>query len=69
MAFLVLLERLSPTERAVFLLREVFDFEYAEIARIVDKTGANCRQLLARAKKHVGAPRAHLDADPAQADR
>lgn len=54
MAFLVLLERLSPIERAVFLLREVFDFDYAEIARIVDKTEANCRQLLARAKQHVG---------------
>src|SRR4029453_16697967 len=38
MAFLVLLERLSPIERAVFLLHEVFDFEYAEIARVVDKT-------------------------------
>jgi RNA polymerase sigma-70 factor (ECF subfamily) len=69
MAFLVLLERLSPTERAVFLLREAFDFEYDEIARIVDKTEANCRQLFARAKQHVGTPRARFDADPAQADR
>src|SRR5207247_2378071 len=51
MAFLVLLERLSPVERAVFLLHEVFDFEYAEIAGIVGKTEANCRQLLARARK------------------
>jgi RNA polymerase sigma-70 factor (ECF subfamily) len=69
MAFLVLLERLSPVERAVFLLREVFDFEYAEIARIVDKSEANCRQLLARAKKHVGASRARFEADPARAAR
>jgi RNA polymerase sigma-70 factor (ECF subfamily) len=69
MAFLVLLERLSPIERAVFLLHEVFDFEYAEIARIVDKTEANCRQLLARARKRVGAPHARFDADRAQVDR
>jgi RNA polymerase sigma-70 factor (ECF subfamily) len=69
MAFLVLLERLSPIERAVFLLHEVFDFEYAEIARMVDKTEANCRQLLARARKRVGAPGARFKADPAQAQR
>lgn len=69
MAFLVLLERLAPVERAVFLLREVFDLEYAEIARIVDKTEANCRQLVARAKKHVQAPRARFEADKTQADR
>jgi RNA polymerase sigma-70 factor (ECF subfamily) len=55
MAFLVMLERLSPLERAVLLLRDVFDFEYAEIGRIVDKSEANCRQLLVRAKKHLGA--------------
>jgi RNA polymerase sigma-70 factor (ECF subfamily) len=69
MAFLVLLERLSPVERAVFLLHEVFDLEYAEIARIVEKSEANCRQLLSRAKKHVHAPRARFDADPARANR
>jgi RNA polymerase sigma-70 factor (ECF subfamily) len=69
MAFLVMLERLSPIERAVLLLHDVFDFDYAEIARIVDKSEANCRQLLTRAKKHVGAPEARFDADPVQADR
>ncbi len=69
MAFLVLLERLSPIERAVFLLHEVFDFEYAEIARVVDKTEANCRQLLARAKQRVGAARTRFEADPDQARR
>lgn len=63
MAFLVLLERLSPVERAVFLLHEVFDFEYAEIARIVDKTEANCRQLLTRARKHVGSRESRFEAD------
>jgi RNA polymerase sigma-70 factor, ECF subfamily len=69
MAFLVLLERLSPVERAVFLLHEVFDLEYPEIARIVDKTEANCRQLVVRAKQHVAAPRARFEADKAQANR
>ncbi|HEX7942971.1 MAG TPA: sigma factor-like helix-turn-helix DNA-binding protein, partial [Gemmatimonadaceae bacterium] len=69
MAFLVMLERLSPIERAVLLLHDVFDFEYGEIARIIDKTEANCRQLLVRAKKHIGAPRPRFDADRAQADR
>ncbi|HEY0945736.1 MAG TPA: RNA polymerase sigma-70 factor [Opitutaceae bacterium] len=53
LAFLVLLEALTPTERAVFLLREVFDYEFGEIARIVKKTPANCRQILVRAKRHV----------------
>ena len=69
MAFLLMLERLSPTERAVLLLHDVFDFDYSEIATIVDKSEANCRQLLTRAKKHIGEPRARFDADPAQADR
>jgi RNA polymerase sigma-70 factor (ECF subfamily) len=69
MAFLVLLERLSPIERAVFLLHEVFDFDYGEIARVVDKTEANCRQILTRARKHLGASRQRFEAAPAQADR
>ena len=45
-AFLVVLERLSPIERAVFLLREVFDYDYGEIAQMVGKSPANCRQIL-----------------------
>jgi RNA polymerase sigma-70 factor (ECF subfamily) len=69
MAFLVMLERLSPIERAVLLLHDVFDFDYAEIARIVDKSEANCRQLLSRAKKHVVADEARFDADHDQAAR
>jgi RNA polymerase sigma-70 factor (ECF subfamily) len=69
MAFLVLLERLSPIERAVFLLREVFDFDYAEIGRIVDKSEANCRQLFARARKRIGRSRQRFQAAPRQADR
>lgn len=69
MAFLVLLERLSPVERAVFLLHEVFDFDHSEIARIVEKTPANCRQLLTRAKQHVGVQRTRYAANPEQAER
>lgn len=53
MAFLVLLESLTPVERAVFLLREVFDYEYIEIASIVGKEEAACRQLFHRAKHHI----------------
>ena len=69
MAFLLMLERLSPTERAVLLLHDVFDFDYSEIARIVDKSEVNCRQLLTRAKKHIGEPRVRFDVDPTQSDR
>ncbi|MDY1550249.1 RNA polymerase sigma-70 factor [Luteibacter sahnii] len=52
-AFLLLLERLSPEARAAFLLREVFDIDYAEIARTLDKNEAACRQLVHRAKAQV----------------
>jgi RNA polymerase sigma-70 factor, ECF subfamily len=53
MAFLVLLERLTPVERAVFLLREVFEYPYPEIAAIVAKEEATCRQIFSRAKKFI----------------
>jgi RNA polymerase sigma-70 factor, ECF subfamily len=53
LAFLVLLERLTPQERAVLLLRDVFDYDYAEIARTIGKDEANCRQILRRAREHV----------------
>jgi RNA polymerase sigma-70 factor, ECF subfamily len=53
MAFLVVLESLSPVERAVFLLREVFGYEYAEIAAIVGKSEANCRQITRRAQQRI----------------
>lgn len=62
MAFLVLLESLSPVERAVFLLRETFDYPYEEIALIVEKSEANCRQILARARQHVDAHRTRYNA-------
>jgi RNA polymerase sigma-70 factor, ECF subfamily len=53
MAFLLVLERLSPVERAVFLLHDVFSYGYQEIARIVGKSEDNCRQLALRARRHV----------------
>src|SRR5919109_5420302 len=57
MAFLVLLERLTPVERAVFLLREVFEYPYSDIAEIVGKDEVSCRQILSRAKKFLAAQR------------
>ena len=53
MAFLVVLQRLTPAERAVLLLRDVFDFEYAEIAELVGKNEPACRKLLERARENV----------------
>ncbi|GGS92585.1 hypothetical protein GCM10010156_58620 [Planobispora rosea] len=55
MAFLVLLEALSPTERAVFMLREVFGYGYSDVARITGKTEVNCRQIFARARRRIAA--------------
>jgi RNA polymerase sigma-70 factor (ECF subfamily) len=57
MAFLVMLERLTPVERAVFLLREVFDYPYPDIAEIVGKDEVSCRQILSRAKKFIAGSR------------
>jgi RNA polymerase sigma-70 factor, ECF subfamily len=62
-AFLTLLEELTPLERAVFLLREVFDYEYAEIAQIVGKEETACRQLFSRAKKHIAQHRPRFKPD------
>lgn len=66
MAFLVLLETLSPTERAVFLLRDVFGYEFDEIASVVDKSSDNCRQLLVRARKHIDERRPRYEASREQ---
>jgi RNA polymerase sigma-70 factor (ECF subfamily) len=55
MAFLVLLQRLTPAERAVFLLHEVFDMSHGEIAALLGKNEAACRQLLSRARENVAA--------------
>ena len=64
-AFLVMLERLTPVERAAFLLREVFGYEYAEIAEVVVRSEENARQLVARAKKHLGGSAPRFDPDEA----
>ncbi len=68
-AFLVLLESLAPAERAVFLLRDVFDYEYAEIASLVGKSEANCRQISRRARQAVAARRPRFETSPEQERR
>lgn len=69
LAFLVLLERLSPEQRAVFLLREVFDYDYPAIAGIVGKSEAACRQLAVRARRQVAKERRRFEASgPAQTE-
>jgi RNA polymerase sigma-70 factor (ECF subfamily) len=68
MAFLVLLESLTPVERAVFLLREVFDYGYDEIARIVERSEDNCRQLFVRARRHVDEGQPRFEASRRQRD-
>lgn len=66
MAFLLLLERLTPVERAVFLLHDVFDYGYDEIAPIVGKSEGNCRQLAARARRHVREEKPRFEASRLQ---
>jgi RNA polymerase sigma-70 factor (ECF subfamily) len=64
MAFLLLLEQLQPVERAVFLLREVFDYDYAEIATFLGKSEVTCRQWFSRAKKHLADHRPRFSTPP-----
>src|SRR5690242_1574006 len=68
MAFLLMLERLAPMERAVFLLHEVFDYKYSEIAEIVSQTEANCRKILSRARQHATTDHARFDSSVEQHD-
>ncbi|MHC3467952.1 RNA polymerase sigma-70 factor [Streptomyces sp. 7R007] len=63
MAALLLLERLTPLERAVFVLREVFGFGFPQIASAVDRSEAACRQLAVRARRHMDAGRPRFEAD------
>ena len=63
MAALLLLERLSPLERAVFVLREVFGFGFPEVASAVGRSEAACRQLAVRARRHMDAGRPRFEAD------
>ena len=69
LAFLTLLESLTPVERAVFLLHDVFGYEFEEIAPIVGKSAANCRQLARRARAHLAARRPRFDPSPEQRER
>jgi RNA polymerase sigma-70 factor (ECF subfamily) len=68
-AFLVLLEALSPVERAVFVLRDVIGYEYAEIADVVGKSEANCRQIFARAKRRINDGKPRFEATHEDRDR
>jgi RNA polymerase sigma-70 factor (ECF subfamily) len=68
MAFLLLLERLTPAERAVFLLHDVFGYGYDEVSEIVGRSEANCRQIALRARRHVEAEKPRFEADRAQRD-
>jgi len=61
LAFLTLLERLSPVERAAFLLREIFDYPYDDIAEIIGRSEDNARQLVSRSRRHVDAERPRFD--------
>jgi len=63
-AFMVVMEQLSPLERAVFLLREVFDYDYREIASILQRSEAACRKLFSRAKKQITENRPNFDKAP-----
>jgi RNA polymerase sigma-70 factor (TIGR02957 family) len=64
MAFLVVLETLSPVERAVFLLHDVFGFDFEEVATAIEKSPANARQIAVRARKHIEARRPRFDPSP-----
>jgi RNA polymerase sigma-70 factor, ECF subfamily len=68
LAFLVLLETLSPVQRAVFLLHDVFDYDYREIAVIVGKTEQNCRQLAARARRQIDERRPRFESSREERD-
>jgi RNA polymerase sigma-70 factor (ECF subfamily) len=68
MAFLLVLERLNPVERAVFLLHDVFGYEFSEIAGIVDRSPDNCRQVAVRARRHVTENRPRFEASRARRD-
>ncbi len=69
MAFLVLLDTLSPVERAVFMLREVFGYGYPDVARIIGKTEVNCRQIFARARQRIAVGGQVRDSVPPPARR
>ena len=65
-AFLIMLESLSPPERAAFILREVFDYDYPEVASVLGKTETNCRQLVKRARDRLASRQHRFSVDPEQ---
>ncbi len=69
LAFLMLLEKLTPAERAVFLLHELFDYSYGEIGAMLDKSEVACRQMGRRARQHIAANRSRFNSDPAEQER
>jgi len=68
-AMRVLLERLSPKERLVLMLREVFDYDYEEIATIVRNNAVSCRQMLRRAKQHLSLEHSRFKTSPEELER
>ena len=68
LAFLRLLERLAPEERAALVLREAFDYDYDEIGAVLDKRPDACRQLVSRARRRVADDRPRFEPDPAERD-
>jgi RNA polymerase sigma-70 factor, ECF subfamily len=69
LAFLILLQRLTPMERATFLLHEVFDYDYSDIASVLSQNEANCRQILRRAKQHISQDRPRFEASPERREK
>jgi RNA polymerase sigma-70 factor (ECF subfamily) len=68
-ALMLLLERLSPLERAAFILHDLFDMEFSEVASALDRSEAACRQLVVRAREHVGEPKRRFEIDRDEAMR
>lgn len=68
-ALRLVLERLPPKERLVFLLREVFDYEYEDIAKVLRKSATNCRQMFGRARKHIASGRPRFRIQPEQLEK
>jgi len=68
-AFLLMLEKLSPLERAVFVVREVFDYDYPDIAHAVDKNEANCRQMFHRARQRLAETHSRFESTREQQER
>jgi RNA polymerase sigma-70 factor (ECF subfamily) len=69
MALLLVLESLSPVERAAYLLRKIFDYDYDVIAQILERSEPSCRQIVSRAEQRIHSQRPRFDPDPAHAER